>query len=376
MKTQKRILILAISFMCGATLLLGQSIEQAMTRKNPSCRDIFINAMQVIPALYTEKSFDSLDKALKIWENVCGDAIPVQSTRMLLKIEKSGFHLSSDANAYTIDMLTEYANYFQKKDNLSTIGSENNPEIIFFKFSSSWANDLLKEKRLDDNEKFICRILNGEIKKPEREIRQNAQIYPELKALLDQNFEVKRKEVRSNFAFGTGVWLPTGNLSTLGAHPTFSFLFGIREKHHALDLSMYIRYLNSANTYTIKKNDISYSTDYYLGFYFGLDYTYYFLSNKRTELGLVGGMGWDGFQFAEEPYHYDYYYYDYSHSTLNSFNANAGLRFNYFFSNSFYLGLLGRYNAINYTTHGGTNLSGDAVSIDLIIGFNGKIVAK
>ena len=82
-------------------------------------------------------------------------------------------------------------------------------------------------------------------------------------------------------------------------------------------------------------------------------------------------LGWDGFDFAPQPYDYHYYYpYYTSRVTIGSFNANAGLRFNYYFTHSFYIGLQGRYNAIQYSTYGGTDLSGDAVSIDLIFGFN------
>ena len=119
------------------------------------------------------------------------------------------------------------------------------------------------------------------------------------------------------------------------------------------------------------------STDYYFGGYIGLDYNYYLVSKKRYDIGLLAGMGWDGFDFAPQPYDY-YYYYPYytSHVTIGSFNANAGLRFNYYFTHSFYVGLQGRYNLIDYYTRGGSDLSGNAFSIDLIFGMNGAFSGK
>ena len=140
-----------------------------------------------------------------------------------------------------------------------------------------------------------------------------------------------------------------------------------------LDVSMQIRYLHSPSVYAVKKDDQFDSTDYYLGYYFGAEYTHYFVAKKRFDLGIEVGAGYDAFDFKEQPYYYYYdpYYYNPNHFSVGSFNGNAGLRFNYYFTHSFYLGLLGRYNGIHNSTDGGTNLRGDAITIDLIFGFNG-----
>jgi hypothetical protein len=297
----------------------------------------------------------------------------VRITRILLEMEEAKFTMAKYADGATIEMLSDYASHFPSPDYMQSFLPGNESRVSFYRFSSAWAKLLLENKTLDENEKFICNILSGKIKDPEKEIRRNPQAYPEFALMLEKNFEAKRNQTRLNMAVSTGVWLPNGNLSTLGVHPTFGVHFGARSLRHEIDLTLQIRYLNSANTYAVKRDGHLDSTDYYFGGYIGLDYTYYLVSKKRYDIGFLLGMGWDGFDFAPAPY--DYYYYDYpyyntSHVTISSFNANAGLRFNYYINHSFYIGLQGRYNAIQYSTNGGSNLSGDAVSIDLIFGIN------
>lgn len=371
-KSERHSFIFLLVLICYTNFLFAQNIEEQMSKSRADCQTMLGNAMNVLPKLYREKSFDSLEYAVDMWERSCGSMSEVRITRILLNMETGKFTVSQDVDGAAIEMLDDYAKHFPSPDYMLNYPPKRESQVSFYKFSSVWAKLLLENKKPDENAKFICRVLTGEIKDPGKEIRKNPLIYPEYAVMLEKNFEAKRKLARMNLALSTGVWLPTGNLSTLGVHPSFGFHFGVRNAHHELDLTIQIRYLNSANTYAVKREGRLDSTDYYFGGYIGADYTYYLVSKKRYDIGLLGGMGWDGFDFAPEPY--DYYYYDYpyytSHVTIGSFNANAGLRFNYYFTHSFYVGLQGRYNVIQYSTNGGTNLSGDAVSIDLIFGIN------
>ncbi|ULQ54722.1 hypothetical protein [Flavihumibacter fluvii] len=362
-KYLKIIILFHLSFVTSC--LYAQTIEEQMSKSHPDCQTMLMNAMDVLPGLYRKKSLDSLDKALGIWERSCYGMPEVSITRMLLDMEEDKFSLSQDTNGATLDLLTGYAGDFP-----SPARSEA-PKNSFYKFSAAWARLLLKEKKLDKNEIFICRVLSGEINNPRKEIEKNRSNYPEFAAMLKNELAAERKGPRFDLALSTGVWLPTGNLSTLGVHPSFGFHAGLRDMHHQLDLTMQIRYLHSANPYAVKRGGQLDSTDYYFGGYIGLDYNYYLVSTARYDFGLLAGIGWDGFDFAPDPYEYYYYepYYT-SHVTIGSFNANAGLRFNYYVTHSFYIGLQARYNAIQYSTGGGTNLSGDAFSIDLIFGSN------
>lgn len=372
----------ALLFLCvistwATNFLFAQTIEEQMTKSQPDCRSMFRNAMDMLPSLYGSKSFDSLEKAVDIWERSCGHKPEVKITRILLNIEEATFAVSNDIDVSAMNILSYYAEFFPPGTSMHEDDLGNETELLFYKFNVAWSKSLLKNRTLDSNEQFICRILSGEIKNPYKVIQQNAQAYPVLAALIEEDFQNKRNQVRADIALGAGVWIPTNNLATLGVHPSFTFQVGAKNMHNQIDLTIQLRYLYSKNPYAVKKQGTLDSTDYYLGYYLGLDYVYYLVSKKRYELGIAAGIGYDAFDFAPAPY--DYYYYDpyyTSHVTIGSFNANAGLRFNYYFSHSFYVGLLGRYNGIHYSTYGGTNLSGDAVTIDLIFGFNSSKSGK
>src|SRR5262245_57767303 len=68
---------------------LGQSISDQMTRSHADCSDVFKNAMTVLPQLYRHKLFDSLESAIDIWRDECGNIPPVRYTQTLLDVEES-----------------------------------------------------------------------------------------------------------------------------------------------------------------------------------------------------------------------------------------------------------------------------------------------
>ena len=241
-------------------------------------------------------------------------------------------------------------------------------ERSFYAFTSTWARLLLKGKQLDKNEKFICQVFTGEIDNPVKEVRKNPMMYSSFADILQENEKAQRSGFRRNYAFLAGIWIPMGDLTLLGNHPSFGFQLGARDNRNQLDLTIQFRFSNSANYYTIKRNDVFLNINNYFGGYVGLDYTYYLVNKLNFDLGVLGGIGYDGFDITSSN-NYD----ELKPLSIGSFNANGGFKLNYYLSTSFYIGLQARYNFINYVNHGGTSMNGDAFSIDLIIGGNKKV---
>ncbi|HEV8507954.1 MAG TPA: hypothetical protein VGQ53_21270 [Chitinophagaceae bacterium] len=342
----------------------AQSVQERMTQKHPTCTDVFLNAMNIMPELYRHKYFDSLHTALTIWKTSCGNIPEVGCTVLLLSIEESTFD-ERRMDSSTIDLLVNYAYSFRHRNAPNTPVGERS----FFTFISTWASLLPKENHLDNNEKFICRVFFGEIDNPVKEIRNNRLMYSSFANILHENETAQRSGFRTNYAFLGGIWIPIGDLSLLGNHPSFGFQFGARDNSNQLDLTLQFRFSKAANTYTIKRNNGYYDLNNYFGGYVGLDYTYYLVNKLNFDLGLLGGIGYDGFDITSENYNYD----DLKPLSIGSFNANGGFKLNYYLTTSFYIGLQARYNFINYVNHGGSSMAGDAFSIDLIIGGNKKV---
>jgi len=139
-----------------------------------------------------------------------------------------------------------------------------------------------------------------------------------------------------------------GDLILLGNHPSFGFQIGARDNRNQLDLTFQFRFSQSASYYTIKRNNAFYDINNYFGGYVGLDYIYYLVNKLNFDLGVLGGIGYDGFDITSSN-SYD----DMKPLSIGSFNVNGGFKLNYYLSTSFYIGLQARYNFINYVNQGG-----------------------
>lgn len=337
----------------------GQTIEEQMTKKHPSCDDVFLNAVKVFPKLYRQQAFDSMHTAINIWKEACGSNDKITCATLLLSIQQAAFTKDS-INVFTLEILDNYSHVFPFY--IENKAPYFKAEVDFYKFISIWAKLLLAERQLDENEKFICSVFTGSITDPVQEIKRNREKYPGLEVLVQQKEKEQRKEIRINGAFLFGNWIPNGDLKIIGNHPAIGFQFGSRKNKHEIDFTMQFRFLKSANTYLIKRNNVLYQSDHYFGGYIGLDYTWYLFSNQKNDFGLVTGIGFDGFDVSNsnEP--------NQRPLSINAFNANGGLRYNFYITPTFYVGLQGRYNVINYCNSGGSSLQGNALSIDLILG--------
>lgn len=368
MKTRTKLLAVILPCICLYQYAIAQvSVEDAMSKKHPDCRDVLLNAIDLIPKYYREKAFDSVQKVVDIWETSCGNTPEAEYTKVLLSIERSVFN-NAQPDSSLVELLISYSYAYK---NYSRYPSYYGPGTSsYYKLSSTWAKFLLERTNLSVTEKFVCDVFTGNISDPVKEIKSDKEVYAVLYNLLNTNLQEQKKSGSAEYTIVSGVWVPTGNVAVLGVHPSIGLQFGGRFDRHQVDLSMQIRFLNSAGTYTVKRNNTLYDLDYYFGGYIGLDYNYYFINSIKTDLGLLGGIGYDGFDIAASG---DSHENDYLKPlSISSLNLNAGLRFNYVFSSSFYLGLQGRYNFMNYGTKGGSNLNGDAFSFDLIFGFTSR----
>src|SRR5258706_16119250 len=103
MKTKS---ICLIVFLCFYFLCPAQSVQEQMTKRQPDCWDVLMNASDVLSELYTEKSFDSIRVAVNIMEQFCGEGSPgAFYIKILLDIQQSSFlvnNISSNGRFDTI----------------------------------------------------------------------------------------------------------------------------------------------------------------------------------------------------------------------------------------------------------------------------------
>lgn len=349
------------------TKLKAQSLEQRLNQSRPSCADVFANAMDVLPELYKNNAFDSMQFVIDFVEKNCGKIYESFDLKLLLAIQRQAFKVEDHFDSISINNLASRAaglGYYR------TYRYGNQPErTIFYDFSTQWAKDLLKRKNLDLNETLILKTLAGEEKAPINVIRKHKSDYPYLYQLLRSADETERSSQQGVISLLAGAWIPTNNLTLLGSHPALGLQFGTRNKLNELDLTVQFRFINSANQYTIMRQNTLYPSTHFFGGYAGLDYIRYLLHGTDVELGWLAGAGYDGFDVAtSENGDKDYL----KPLSIGSFNLNTGLRFNYFLKSRASVGLIMRYNMVNYKNTGGTSFKGDSFSFDIVVGLNGQ----
>ena len=353
----------------------GQSVEQQMTTKRVECRDVFMNTAATISKLYDAKEYDSIRVAVAVIQQYCdNNGAAVVYINTLLDIQQTMFNVSSlDSGVRLNTLLEEYPmtiKYLRRGGySVNRYQYYHYPgyEKDFYALVARWANDLLQKPVLTPEETFICNVLAGNIKHPEAELRAHKSTYPELYALLQKNYGDARSQHAGVFTITTGMWMPSGNLSVLGTHPAIGFQAGGRGKSNELDLTINFKFIKTPNEYVVLRSDSLYSLHHFFGGYIGLDYSHYFYHSVKFEAGLMGGIGYDGFDIADpgDNDHSEDYLKPFG---IGSLNLNTGFRVNYFFNPKFFIGIIAKYNYLNYGNKGGTNMKGNAFSIDLVIG--------
>ena len=197
-------------------------------------------------------------------------------------------------------------------------------------------------------------------------------------AQYNANSKGAKKALKSQISFhtalATGVWVPTGNLNVVGAHPYLGYHIGARGPRFMVDFSVYLRFLRSPNRYLVENNSNVYATNYFMSGYIGLNGGYKFWSQGRHEFDVLGGIGYDEIsEIRAGRSHRTHRYYN--GKQISSLNLNIGVGYKLFYTDRYYVSLSVKYNFLNYLNVP-QSLSGNAVTIGLTFGFYHKPIVN
>jgi hypothetical protein len=373
--------------------------------QNPTFTDFFNKqiiylhrAAPILSVSLKEKDYENIRNFADNWTNseTPGQEL-IFGIRTLLQIQKNQFSVD-DLPCNFLYLLMQYVREMQQV--------ENNPDKFQYKVRltqdipytwydaskdvrdlmeiiRAWSNNLLNlpEMNLPQTEKFLCDVFAGKIADPKKELFSNPKEYADMikfdqmvqygaRLNNDAYFFNQRNGKTGTAAIMCGVWIPTGHLALLGTHPSVGLQLGERNKLNEYDFIWSFRFPSTTpGTYKVVRLDTSFNSNYYDGGYVGFDYTRYVIHKKRFELGLTSAIGYDYFSVANG--------FGTSPPTtsasilpidVGSFNFSNGIRFKYFFSSRSFIGIYAKYNLINYCNSGGTDLSGQAFTIELVYG--------
>lgn len=148
-------------------------------------------------------------------------------------------------------------------------------------------------------------------------------------------FATKQQTLKSDlstvFLAYAGAWLPQGNLSRLGAHPSMGFQSAIGVGRFYVGMAMDFRFGNSAEEYRYYdlNTKVLTATNNFFGIYIAADIRWDFLHVGNASLMLAGAFGYDLISHRSVPR-----YSGLRPSFSDSFNINGGLVFRQYFSAS------------------------------------------
>jgi hypothetical protein len=317
-----------------------------------------------LPRLYDRRDFDSISfyiqQRIKTSQGFQSD---LYALHILLQIQQHRFKPESAQDAFLYYGLDDYV-----RDAVASQSEEGYYEI--FATIARWAEDLIETRRLSNAESFLCRTFAGDFEHPRKTARADKTGYWQINSMLDASAINRRKAGTLNLYVGAGIWIPKGRLALFGDHPSITAIgVGKKNWNFEWDITLAFRFIHTAQPYHVLRQDSVYTVDNFFGGYFGFDYTRYLLHIRRLEAGLLCGVGYDGFDVND--------HYTDSHPTgpppptsINSLNLNLGGRINFYLDPKHYIGVIGRYNFVQYSNPGGTPLDGNAITLDLIVGFN------
>lgn len=226
---------------------------------------------------------------------------------------------------------------------------------------------------------------------------QEPYIAPYIRKRMDstyKHFSTTDKKISGfQLALETGVFAPQGNLSVLGSHTCLGGSVGWRFNRFMLDLSLIARLTNNTpRNYTVDFNDTLYQTNSYSGGgYWGLGLEYELFKKGKHEWDILAGAGVDFFECK---------FIGGADTTntivFNSVNLNFGLGYRLFLrhirkavypyayyprhSNRriitdmtcaerySYLAFQVKYNVLNFANPGGSDFSGNAITVGVVYG--------
>ncbi|MEM1408339.1 MAG: hypothetical protein AAGG59_16270 [Bacteroidota bacterium] len=360
---------LLLSLSTGAQNPLDKRIKPVVT-----CFDVTYNALDLIPEYHQRGDLDSVLVFINYWEKKCGVSEYSQRVRTLFEIERNVFDETQIDDSF-FENLTTFINYTSWKTNIDTssynpyqsynqIFEDPNLVLSFDTYTSLWARDLLFRliDRCDDEYRILT-LYAEKIQAFYKLLKENNCPGSKLGTIYRMQVNQFKKLPDYDWGLITGYWMPQGNASLLGNHPTLGLYGGLQKGRWLFDLTILFRFLEADDNYFVIEDGIEYETDHFFGGYIGVDIGYQLVKGNKSRLYALSGIGFDGFDALGGDDEDD------PSKSINSLNLNLGLGFRQSLSNNLYIGIEARQNFVDYNNRGGTDLSGNSQSIRLLFGF-------
>jgi hypothetical protein len=336
-----------------------------------TCRNYIRNAHDLIPRLYDDGKLDSIWLVIDFVEQEC-ETSSFGRLKTLLRIE-SGEYESDLCDSALIDHVLH--GYYRRGDRSPDwltllVWGERIPMIdtsAYSRLVDSLTTRLIRETDSSSVAYVIIMNLTYDYAFIRERLHRGAYPGTCLQEAYDREIAFwleRRYRGRIHLAALAGIWMPQQAASALGNKAEAGFKIGWRGDRWGAEGTLIFRFLEAKREYVVRQDDKEDRGRSFFGGYVGADLAYEAFRSEVHAVSLIGGIGLDGFGHGSSKDD------DTSTGGVNSLNLNIGAEYRLACNRTRtrYVGLQGRYNVVNYATGGGTDLSGNTVSLELVYG--------
>lgn len=362
----------------SCTALAQNDLLDQLSRKAPNCENISFNAAELIGRLYGAARFDSIALVAREWEFSCGMSEPLFRLKILLSVEQGNF----SGDMFQDEPLLAFIDNYETR--VAAAKEKNYRQVyeyykIFFGYipinsdfdimTSLWADALLGKDNLAPEARLWCLVFANQAGRAFDMLKSNQLQGSGIQETYNSELARAKRMIDGNLGFIAGVAVPTGSLAdVIGVKSLWGFQLGAKYRKVQYDLTMAFRPGKPVQEYLVMhEGDLVY-TRYYFGGYIGADLAYEISRIKKSELDLLAGVAFDGFDAIEGNTSQGI-----KGKSINSLNLNAGLGYRLYTSEKGYLGLQVKYNLVGYNNKSGTSLDGNYISAVLSYNIFGNV---
>lgn len=322
----------------------------------------------LIPRWFDERKRDSMFAAMDFFESECGPSSSLRRIRLLSTMIE-GKAMSPEQRMFRDSLLAVYVggSQFARRWTGSSVYLDFMCDLT--DLIQRLADSALHHVDYGTDDYVICMLLkhdqySGSPSPVYQELRDTAltgtysqSIY--LKWVADLRADA-RKPVQGGL-FYAGMWSPLGENKVLGNHIDLGMAWRMRWRRFDFGAMLAWRLIKSTDEYFVGHDDAVVGTDHFFGIYFGPEVGIEALRIGHHSLGILLGAGLDGFEAISM---------DDESEWISSWSGSVGLTYRWYTGKERedYFGLRIRHYFINFDSHGGSDLSGNALSVAVTLG--------
>jgi hypothetical protein len=339
--------------------------EILMKNRYVDCRDIRLSAIAVIQPLYERNQIDSIYQFIEYWKGKCGPTEQQFRLSRILDIRTGKFN-PDHINSESFDYLLQYKAMAQDlPDDWSTFDMNARDVYTAWMKLDHYIKKIARETLLPLNTdaRLLLEFYSADVPSFEQ-IKNTPQEQSRFSSFYHMEAEDTRKMDEGHSELYAGFVQPIGKMSVFGVRPAMGLVFGGKKLRHTYDLVGELRFGPSSNDYLIQYNDTLLRVHEYTGLYVAGEYGYDIFTRNKITISASAGVGYE--QITALTTDNDY---GEESKIMRSWNLNTGFVLKYSLLNGSYVGVHTRYNFVNYSNRGGTDISGDYLSFRLVYGW-------